>query len=84
MMDGLSFQKILQCGYCIFILNPSCLHCHPCGLPSDDDLQKWRNVIHLPAIDQSNLSPSLFDSPKTTTLLHFALIYPFNLYFLSL
>lgn len=63
-MDGLSFQKILQCGYCIFILNPSCLHCHPCGLPSDDDLQEWRNVIHLPAIDQSNLSPSLFDSPK--------------------
>lgn len=80
-VDELSFQNILQCGYCIF-LSSSCLCCHPCGLPGDD-LKKCRNVIHLPAIDKSDLSPSLFDSPKKSSYILLWFIHLICSFYLS-
>lgn len=83
-MNELSFQKILQRGYCIFILTSSWLHCHPCSIlylvmactnvEMSSICLPWRSQIcHL-----------LYLILQKKPLLPFALIYPFNLLFLSL
>lgn len=82
-MNELPFQKILQCNYWIFILNSSWFHCHPCSLLLQCPVITYRNVETSiwPAIEKSELLASLV---LHKTLLYFALMYPFNVLFLSL